>query len=129
MYITRLSPIGSLSVPPPAAAGPSQHDLHPKTRPYYLLLKRITTPHQENTIIGVVVGLLLAAFLAGCFYFLCRYGESMRIRRQKARQQRRRRRSTRKYKFGTTTSHSSWWSGSSSVVAAEAVPGPLPGKG
>jgi hypothetical protein len=62
----------------------------------------------QNITIGVTVGILLAAFLAGVCYFLYRYGESIRIYR---------RRSRRRHSKG---SRSSGGSGSSAESAAAA---------
>jgi hypothetical protein len=52
--------------------------------PGLALLPRDTSPdnNNQNITIGATVGVLLAAFLAGFFYFVYRYHHSIRIRRR-----------------------------------------------
>ncbi|KAL2128014.1 hypothetical protein VTI74DRAFT_9846 [Chaetomium olivicolor] len=44
------------------------------------LKKREYTMRDQNITIGVIVGVLLAVFLAGFFYFVSRYHKSIRVR-------------------------------------------------
>ncbi|KAK4196416.1 hypothetical protein QBC40DRAFT_287324 [Triangularia verruculosa] len=70
---------------------------------------------EQNVIIGVVVGVLVTAFLVGCFYFCHRYGSSIRVRR---RSRSRRRHGSR---YGSKGSHMSF-----SASSGESAPPPPP---
>ncbi|KAK4177811.1 hypothetical protein QBC36DRAFT_326187 [Triangularia setosa] len=69
---------------------------------------------EQNITIGVVVGVLVAAFLVGCFYFCHRYGRSIQVRRRG----RSRRRGSR---YGSKGSHMSF-----SASSGEGAPPPPP---
>ncbi|AEO57225.1 hypothetical protein MYCTH_94500 [Thermothelomyces thermophilus ATCC 42464] len=76
--------------PPRPLPSPPGHDRRGRNvhgRPLLLLQQRLQareagTMRAQNVTIGIVVGVLLAVFLAGFFYFVWRYHRSIRIRRR-----------------------------------------------
>ncbi|KAL7788366.1 hypothetical protein V8C37DRAFT_236279 [Trichoderma ceciliae] len=58
-------------------------------QPFSLVERRSSSAAHTNVIIGLVVGLTLAAFVIGVCIFLCCYGDSVRFSNKKHRQRRR----------------------------------------
>ncbi|GAB1321079.1 hypothetical protein MFIFM68171_11289 [Madurella fahalii] len=73
---------------------------------------------EQNITIGVIVGVVLAVFLAGVGYFLYRYGKSIRIRRRGRQNGARRHSKGSRGSGGSGVSGFSGLSGGSATVSA-----------
>lgn len=80
-------------------------------------LQKRYTMQEQNMTIGVIVGVLLAVFLACVWYFLYRYGDAIRIRRRS----RSRGGGGRRHSKGSRSSGGSGFSGLSTDSAAAAA--------
>jgi hypothetical protein len=84
-------------------------------------MKRDGSMQTQNTTIGVIVGVLLAIFLAGFFYFVYRYHSSIRIRRRRSHGSSSRGSNFKHSRGSRQGSHSSAASAESAAVAAGAA--------
>ncbi|KAL2272060.1 hypothetical protein VTJ83DRAFT_1431 [Remersonia thermophila] len=92
---------------------PNHHILHPRDTP-----GATTTMSAQNTTTGVVVGVLIAVFLAAVGYFLWRYHDSMHARRRRRRRQQQMRQRSRAYSSSSANTGTDTTGGATTTTEA-----------